>query len=68
MLSAENVFLHDNACPYATAATQDLLDQSGWEIFDHPSDHQYFAPSDYHFFPKLKEFLNGKRFGSDEEL
>ncbi|GBM48760.1 hypothetical protein AVEN_24948-1 [Araneus ventricosus] len=26
------------------------------------------APSDFHLFLKLKEFLGGKRFGSDEEL
>ncbi|GBN43021.1 hypothetical protein AVEN_14035-1 [Araneus ventricosus] len=25
-------------------------------------------PSDFHLFLKLKEFLGGKRFGSDEEL
>ncbi|GBO03675.1 hypothetical protein AVEN_162518-1, partial [Araneus ventricosus] len=26
------------------------------------------APSDFHLFLKLKEFLGGKRFGSDDEL
>ncbi|GBM06271.1 hypothetical protein AVEN_208964-1 [Araneus ventricosus] len=26
------------------------------------------APSDFHLFLKLKEFLGGKRFGSDEGL
>ncbi|GBN67091.1 hypothetical protein AVEN_27677-1, partial [Araneus ventricosus] len=26
------------------------------------------APSDFHLFLKLKEFLEGKRFVSDEEL
>ncbi|KAG8227843.1 hypothetical protein J437_LFUL008487 [Ladona fulva] len=26
------------------------------------------AQSDFHFFPKLKEFLGEKRFGNDEEL
>jgi hypothetical protein len=26
------------------------------------------APSDFHLFPKLKEFLGGRRFKSDEEV
>jgi hypothetical protein len=26
------------------------------------------APSDFHFFPKLKEFLGGRRFKSDKEV
>jgi histone-lysine N-methyltransferase SETMAR len=26
------------------------------------------APSDFHLFPKLKEFLSGRRFKSDEDV
>jgi hypothetical protein len=26
------------------------------------------APSDFHLFPKLKQFLGGRRFKSDEEV
>jgi hypothetical protein len=26
------------------------------------------APSDFHLFPKLKEFLGGRRFKSDEKV
>jgi hypothetical protein len=26
------------------------------------------APSDFHLFPKFKEFLGGRRFKSDEEV
>ncbi|GBN01767.1 hypothetical protein AVEN_224476-1 [Araneus ventricosus] len=37
-------------------------------FFDHPLYSPDLAPSDYHLFLKLKEFLGGKRFGSDEEL
>jgi hypothetical protein len=29
---------------------------------------QTLAPSDFHSFPKLKEFLGGRRFKSDEEV
>ncbi|GBL86187.1 hypothetical protein AVEN_131934-1 [Araneus ventricosus] len=38
------------------------------EIFDHPPYSPDLAPSDFHLFLKLKEFLSGKRFGSDGEL
>ncbi|GBL79037.1 hypothetical protein AVEN_48988-1 [Araneus ventricosus] len=68
MLSGGIVLLHGNARPHTAAATQELLDKFGWEIFDHPPYSPVFAPSDFHLFLKLKEFLGGKCFGSDEEL
>ncbi|GBM77125.1 Histone-lysine N-methyltransferase SETMAR [Araneus ventricosus] len=58
----------DNARPHAAAVTKELLDQFGWEFFNHPPYTPDLSPSDFHFFLKLKEFLGGKRFGSDEEL
>ncbi|GBN02244.1 hypothetical protein AVEN_116429-1 [Araneus ventricosus] len=67
MLSGAIVLFHDNARPH-TAATQELLDQFGCENFDHPPYSPDLAPSDFHLFLKLKEFLGGKRFGSGEEL
>ncbi|KAJ4431203.1 hypothetical protein ANN_19800 [Periplaneta americana] len=56
------------ARPHTAASTRELLDQFGWEIFDHPPYSPDFAPSDFHLFTKLKDFLGGTRFGSDEEL
>jgi hypothetical protein len=38
--------------------------KSGWEVFERPD----LAPSYFHLFPKLKEFLGGRRFKSDEEV
>ncbi|GBO16709.1 hypothetical protein AVEN_64780-1, partial [Araneus ventricosus] len=35
-------------------------------LFDHPSYSSDLAPSDFHLFLKLKEFLGRKRSGSDE--
>ncbi|GBM52049.1 Histone-lysine N-methyltransferase SETMAR [Araneus ventricosus] len=67
-ISGGIVLLHDNPRPHTAAATQELLDQFGWEIFDHPPYSPDLAPSDFHLFLKLKEFLGGKRFGRDEEL
>ncbi|GBN42829.1 hypothetical protein AVEN_212203-1 [Araneus ventricosus] len=36
MLSVGIVLPHDNALPHTDAATQELMDQFGWEIFNHP--------------------------------
>jgi hypothetical protein len=44
-----------------------LLEKFGWEVFDHPPYSPDLAPSDYHLFPKLKEFLGGKRMETDAE-
>ncbi|KAJ4425723.1 hypothetical protein ANN_27919 [Periplaneta americana] len=68
ILSRGVVLLHDNARPHIAASTRELLDQFGWEIFDHPPYSPDLAPSDFHLFTKLKDFLGGTRFGSDEEL
>jgi histone-lysine N-methyltransferase SETMAR len=60
--------MHDNARPHAAARTQAMLQEFGWEVFEHPAYSPDLAPSDFHLFPKLKEFLNGRRFKSDEEV
>jgi histone-lysine N-methyltransferase SETMAR len=59
------MFLHDNARPLAAARRQAMLQEFGWEDFEHPAYSPDLAPSDFHLFSKLKEFLGGK---SDEEL
>ncbi|KAJ4425552.1 hypothetical protein ANN_27747, partial [Periplaneta americana] len=65
---ARVVLLHENARPHTAASTRELLDQFGWEIFDHPPYSPDLSPSDFHLFTKLTDFLGGTRFGSDEEL
>jgi histone-lysine N-methyltransferase SETMAR len=64
LLSSGVMLLHDNARPRAAARTQAMLLEFGWEVFERPD----LAPSDFHLFPKLKEFLGGRRFKSDEEV
>lgn len=68
LLSSGVVLLHDNARPHVAARTQAQLDNFHWEILDHPPYSPDLAPSDFHLFPKLKEFLGGKRLESDEVL
>jgi histone-lysine N-methyltransferase SETMAR len=62
------MLLHDNARPHAAARTQAMLQEVGWEVFEHPAYSPDLAPCDFHLFPKLKEFLGGRRFKSDEEV
>jgi len=54
--------------PHAAARKQTLLQEFGCERFENPSCSPDLAPSDFHMFPKLKEFLGGRRFKRYEEL
>ncbi|GBN61392.1 hypothetical protein AVEN_227055-1 [Araneus ventricosus] len=65
MLTGGIMLLNDNARPHTAAATQELLNQFGWEIFDRPPYSPDLAPINFHLFLKLKEFLGGIRFRSD---
>jgi histone-lysine N-methyltransferase SETMAR len=62
------MLLHDNARPHAAARMQAMLQEFGWEVFEHPAYSPDLAPSDFHLFPKLKEFLGGKRMETDVEV
>jgi hypothetical protein len=62
------MLLHDNARPHAAASTQAMLQEFGWEVFEHPAYSPDLAPSDFHLFPKLKEFLGSRRFKSDGKV
>ena len=54
--------------PYAAARTKAMLHEFGCEVFEHPTYSPDSAPSDFHLFPTLKEFLGGRHFISDEEV
>jgi histone-lysine N-methyltransferase SETMAR len=45
-----------------------MLQEFGWEVFEHPAYSPDLAPSDFHLFPTLKELLGGRRFISEEEV
>jgi histone-lysine N-methyltransferase SETMAR len=68
LLSSGVMLLHVNARPHAAARTQAVLQEFDWEVFEHPAYSPDLAPSDFHLFRKLKEFLGGRRFRSDEEV
>jgi histone-lysine N-methyltransferase SETMAR len=67
MLTRGVSLLHDNARPHTAPVSKELLTSFGWDIVTHPPYSHDLAPSDYHFFTKLK-FLGGKRFSNNQEV
>jgi transposase len=67
MLTAGEGLLHDNVPPHA-ARTQALLEHFNWELFDHPPYSPDLAPSDYHLFTYLKNWLGSQHFSNMEEF
>jgi histone-lysine N-methyltransferase SETMAR len=70
MLTYGVMLPHDIARPHTSTAarTQALLEDSNWELFDHPPYSPDLAPSDYDLFTYLKNWLGSQRFNSNEEL
>jgi histone-lysine N-methyltransferase SETMAR len=68
MLARGVSLVHENARPHIAPVSQELLTSFGWDIVIHPPYSHDLAPSDYHFFTKLKEFLGGKRFSNNQEV
>ena len=63
------MLLQDNGRPHTARQTQVLLhEQFHWDIFEHPPHTADLTPSDFFLFPKMKEYLAGKRFVNDEDL
>ena len=61
-------FLHDKARPHIANVTHQMLLQLGWEILPHPLYSPDIAPSDYHLFRSLQNFLSRKLFQNDNEV
>ncbi|GFV76257.1 histone-lysine N-methyltransferase SETMAR [Trichonephila clavipes] len=68
LLTSGFLLLHDSARPHSAINTQNLIRSFGWEQIDHPPYSLVLAPSDFHLFHYLKEFLGGKRFDTADEV
>ncbi|GFV89672.1 histone-lysine N-methyltransferase SETMAR [Trichonephila clavipes] len=68
LLTSGVLLLHDNARPHSAINTQNLIISFGWEQIYHPPYSPVLAPSDFHLFRHLKEFLGGKRFDTADEV
>jgi transposase len=51
---------------HTAARTQEMLELFNWELFDHPPYSPDLAPSNYHLFSYLKDWLRSQRFNNDE--
>ena len=68
MLKSGIVLLHDNARPHTAAKTKETVQNFKWETFDHPPYSPDLAPSDYHLFLHLKNWLASQRFDDFDAL
>lgn len=67
-LTFKILFLHDNARHHTANRTQELLNSFKWEVFPHPPYSPDLAPSDFHLFPRMRNWLTTQRFDDDEVL
>ena len=62
------LFLQDNTPYHKLIATMAKLHVLHFELLPHPPYSPDLTPSDYWLFANLKRMLQGKRFGSNEEV
>jgi histone-lysine N-methyltransferase SETMAR len=68
MLTSGVVLLHASAHLCTSPHTQALLEHFNWELSDHPPYSPGLAPSNYHLFTYLKNWLGSQHFSNNEEL
>lgn len=67
LMNKKVLFHHDNAPAHSSVVAQVKLHELGYELLPHPPYSPDLAPCDYYLFPNLKRWLQGKKFGSNEE-
>lgn len=67
MTKKKVLFHQDNAPVHSSHVVTEKLTDLKFQIVSHPPYSPDLAPSDYHLFPKLKIFLAGQKFLSNEE-
>ncbi|XP_046976424.1 histone-lysine N-methyltransferase SETMAR-like [Vanessa cardui] len=67
-LRAGVLFHQDNAPSHKVAVAITAIQESGFEILEHPPYSPDLDPSDFDLFPRLKEHLRGKKFEDNSEV
>lgn len=62
------ILLHDNARPHVSKMTRKKIQELGWEVLAHPPYSPDLAPTDYHLFRSLQDYLAEKRYHDDDAL
>ncbi|GFX54842.1 histone-lysine N-methyltransferase SETMAR [Trichonephila clavipes] len=62
------LFHQDNARPHKSVVTRQKLWELDWEVLMHPPYCPDPAPSDFHLFLSLQNFLGDKKLGSREDF
>ena len=62
------LFHQENAPWHKSIKTMIKLNELSFELLPHPPYSPDLAPSDYWLFSDLKKILQGRRFGSNEEV
>ncbi|XP_026314672.1 histone-lysine N-methyltransferase SETMAR-like [Hyposmocoma kahamanoa] len=68
LLRRKVLFHQDNARVHTSVQSMAEIHQCGFELLPHPPYSPDLAPSDFYLFPKLKKFLGGKHFHTNEEV
>ena len=69
MISAWEVLFHQGNVPcHKSMKTMVKLNEFSFELLPHPPYSPDLTSSDYWLFTNLKKMLQGKRFGSNEEV
>jgi transposase len=67
-LRKKKIFFHqDNAPAHKSVLAMGKLRDLHYELLEHPSCSPDLAPCDFSLLPKLKLFLAGQRFSSNQE-
>lgn len=60
--------MHDNARPHVAKIVREKLKQLDWEVLPHPPYSPDLAPSDYHLFLSMSNFLANKKFENYDDV
>lgn len=68
-LARKKIFFHqDNARVHTCLKAMAKINELHYDLLPHPPYSPDLAPSDFHLFPKLKTFLGGQKFKTNEEV
>jgi len=67
LVCKKNIFHQDSAPAHKSVLAMGKLRDLHYELLEHPPYPPNLAPSDFYLFPRLKLFLAGQRFSSNQE-